>query len=309
MIFSKKLTMVFAALLSIFIVSCSDTTTGPEDDNRTPGAPSGAMATSKSDTQILVKWTASSDAADSAFVGYIIKITGDDNTVSTDTVTSTFVDVGGLTMGTIYTFEISSLFANGNRSATTVVSWSPAARFEKVNNATIKLYETTSSNGSGIDLYDQSTKMPKNLTIANGNHWTLGLDTRDNMVVLASPTMIDYNWPNGVVPGYTEICSTKWFQTDVESLDDCFDSYALNIPANEFETYDIDLNVLLPDVNKNIVFIIRTREEGSQDFHYAKVLLKKQGNSWLTGSGSDEYIEIEASYQVKANVPYAKKPF
>lgn len=309
MTFKKTLIMAFAAVLTIFVVSCSDTTTGPADDTRTPGAPDSAVATSKSENSILVKWTASSDAADTAFVGYIVKITGDDQTTSTDTTTSVFIEVSGLTMGTVYTFEISSLFTNGNTSAAEVVSWSPAIRFETINGGqTIKLYETDSKNGSGVDLYDEATMQPKNLTIGYGNDWTLGLDTRENMVYFGSPTLIDYNWPTGVVPGYTEICTNKWFQTDVESLDDCFDSYALNIPSNDFEEFAVDLNALLNSVDKNIVFIIRTKEDGKDDFHYAKVLLKKQNNSWLTGSGDNEHVEIEASYQVKANVPYAKKP-
>jgi len=304
--FKKTLSLLFVSLLTFAVISCTDDPVGPADDNRTPAPPANAKAFSANESSIKVMWDKSTDEADSAFAGYILRISGDDNTVSIDTIPATLnpVQVNRLTQGVIYTVEIRALFINGNRSTATTVRWSPAFRFTRnVNDGVIKMYEYASQLGSGLDVYDAAEKKPKTLKVGSGEFWTIGLDTRNNQVIVASPTLISYNFPT--TPGYTEI-SSNYF--DAESLDDIYDSEALNV--GNFATYAVPLHSLTGDINKNIVLIIRTKESGSNDFNYAKVLIKKQtGNTWLAGTSPDRYIEVEVSYQEKANVPYAKRAF
>lgn len=303
--FKKILSLLFVSLLTFAVISCSDDPVGPADDNRTPAPPANAKAQSANETSIKVMWDKSTDEADSAFAGYILKITGDDNTTSIDTIPATFnpVQVNQLSQGVIYTVEIRALFKNGNRSTATTVLWSPAFRFTKnVNDEIIKLYESSSQLGSGLDVYDATEKKPKTLKVASGEYWTIGLDTRNNQVIVASPTLIDYNYPT--TPGYTEISQTYF---DATSLDDIYDSEALNVGS--FSPYSVPLHAITNDITKNIVLIVRTKESGSNDFNYAKILIKKQaGNTWLAGTSPNRYVEVEVSYQQKANVPYAKKP-
>lgn len=304
--FTKTLPMLAIALLAIFIVACSDTTTGPAEDNRTPGKPDSAMATTTNDSTIRVAWKASIDENDSAFAGYIVKMTDENGTVTTDTVPKNYnpLQVTGLNAGVIYTFEISALFNNGNSSASTVISWSPAYRFTKSADgvSTIKLYETASSLGSGVDAYDPDAQGPKTLTVANGEFWTLGLDTRNSKVIIASPSEISYNYPG--TPGYTEISQDYW---DTPSLDVIYDSQALNYDEDKFSTLAIPLDEYTNDISNNLVLIIRTKESGETAWHYAKVMIKKVNGAWLQGTAPNRYIEVEISYQTKANVPYAKR--
>ncbi len=300
--------MFLIALFAIIIVSCSDDTTGPEEDTRTPGKPDSAMATTKNDSTILLKWKASIDEDDAAFAGYIIKMTGDDGTTALDTIPANYnpLQVTSLKAGVIYTFEISALFNNGNASASTHISWSPAYRFTESADgvSTIKIYEYASQLGSGIDAYDEEAKGPKTLTVSNGENWTLGLDTRNDKVIIASPSEIDYNF-NGT-PGYTEISEDVF--VDV-SLNDTYDSQALNYDTDKLATRAVTLSDYTDVINSGLILIIRTKEAGENDFHYAKVLVKKnpQGG-WLFGDAPNRYVELEISYQTKANVPYAKRP-
>jgi hypothetical protein len=306
--FRKTLPMFLLALFAIIIASCSDDTTGPEEDNRTPGKPDSAMATTKNDSTILLKWKASIDEGDAAFAGYIVKMTGDDNTTALDTIPANYnpLQVTSLKNGVIYTFEVSALFNNGNVSASTHISWSPAFRFTKSADgvSSIKLYETRSDLGSGIDAYDEEAKGPKTLTVANGENWTLGLDTRNDKVIIASPSEIDYNF-NGT-PGYTEISEDIF--VDI-SLNDTYDSQALNYDEEKLKTRKITLSDFTSSIQNGIIFILRTKEAGENDFHYAKILVKRNPNGgWLFGEEPNRYVEMEISYQKKANVPYAKYP-
>jgi hypothetical protein len=300
--FKETLSLILLVIVSIAMVACSDIISDP-DDNRIPDPAESAKATTTNDSTIRVKWTPSPSETDTAFVGYVIKTTGDDGSMNIDTIAANLnpLQISGLTQGTIYTFEIKTLFDNGNLSSGTSVKWSPAFRFTSNNNdAPIRLYETASLLGSGLDVYDQTTKKPKTYKLASGEFWSLGLDTRAGKVIIASPTKIDYSFPTP--PGYTEI-SDDFF--DAASLDDVYDSEALN--SVTFAEYSIPLTTLT--IEKNLVLIIRTKEVGSTKFNYAKVLIKKPaGASWLQGSGSDRYLEVIVSYQEKAEVPYAKKP-
>jgi hypothetical protein len=63
-------------------------------------------------------------------------------------------------------------------------------------------------------------------------------------------------------------------------------------------------------INNNLIIILRTKEDGENDWHYAKVSIKKNTNTggWLFGTAPNRYVEVEISYQTKAEVPYAKRP-
>ncbi len=306
MTFKKSLPFFLIALFAIIIVSCTDNITGPADDTRTPGKPDSAKATTKNDSTILIKWKKSIDEKDTAFVGYIIKMTGDDNSTKIDTVKASFnpLQVTGLKAGVIYTFDICALFKNGKKSASTNISWSPAYRFTKNGaGSIIKLYETSSRLGSGIDAYDVASKAPKTLSVAHAEDWTLGLDTRNGKVIIASPSKINYKYTG--TPGVTEISEYVYIDNE---LNDTYDSQVLNNAKANFAVRADTLTNYTNLIKKGLVIILRTKEAGENDWHYAKVLVKKdeKNNKWLRGTSPNRYVEVEISYQTKASVPYAK---
>jgi len=122
----------------------------------------------------------------------------------------------------------------------------------------------------------------------------LGLYTRDNKLIIASPTLLKQYYqslPDNLRA--TEIAAEVY--TNVNSLNDVFDSEALN--AKTFAEREIDLT----QYSGNIVLVVRTA-----DNHYAKVLVKYVNGSFLQGSEPNRYVECEVSYQKAAGVPYAR---
>lgn len=217
--------------------------------------------------------------------------------------TSGTLDIVSLMEGEIYTFEIKAMYKNGDMSKALSVKWSPASRFTLTGNGVfIRLYESASKSGSGLDLFDKTTNSSEVLNVANGGAWNLGLDTKDaNNIKFSSAKSIGYNFP--VAPQSAQL-STSYYEAN--SLNDVSDSKALS--TNEFE----DGSHLLTDLEasakgSNIVFIARTIEPGEINYNYAKVLIKNVGGKFLQGTSPDRYIEVQVSYQKKANVPYAKK--
>lgn len=225
--------------------------------------------------------------------------------ISEKSITSTngTIDIASLMEGEIYTFDIKAMYKNGDMSKALSVKWSPASRFTLTSNGVfIRLYESASSFGSGLDLFDKTTNSSEVLTVGNGGSWNLGLDTKDaNNVKFSSAKSIGYNFP--IAPQSAQL-STSYYEAT--GLNDVSDSKALS--TNEFEDGSHLLTDLEASANgSNIVFIARTIEPGEINYNYAKVLIKNVSGKFLQGTAPDRFIEVQVSYQKKANVPYAKK--
>ena len=106
--FKSKIYILAFAILSVIIAACNSTTTGPTTDNRTPLAVTNLKATSLDSATIKIKWDAPASQTDSMFAGYIVKRTGDDNSVHTDTINALKnpYTITGLKQGVIYTFNV-----------------------------------------------------------------------------------------------------------------------------------------------------------------------------------------------------------
>ena len=293
---SLYLTTIFFAVLMFW--ACEDTTTTPDDNNNTkprPNAPSGLMATSKNDKSVILKWTPSTSETNALFAGYVLKVTGG-NTMAPISIAKgqTTYTVAGLEEGIEYTFTLQAKFTNDELSDPISIKWSPASRFEKnENDAEIRIYETASGFGSGLQLYGPE-KLPKTLKVSDGANWTIGLSTKTG-IFLGSPRELDYNY--GSTPtAATEIADVI---TGINSLDEIFDSQALS--AKSFASKKIDLS----KYNGNIAFALRYKQAGKTDWNYAKVFVKYVGGSFLQGSSPNRYIAVIVSHQVKTGVPYA----
>ena len=200
--------------------------------------------------------------------------------------------ISNLNEGEVYSFTVRALNDTARSTPTATIMWAPAQRVT----AQLRLYETSSSMGSGIMLPDQA-----GLTISDGGMWDICLDTRDDLFDIGSPTVSSYTsdeaqpkFPNGDVARVTMIGKT-W--TDVTSLDQVFESADLT-QENLVETL-IRFNQADAE-GKPFAFVVKT-----QAGNYAKVLVKVNNGSLLQGTSPDRYVDLEVSYQSVIDVPYA----
>jgi hypothetical protein len=269
---------------------------------KNPEPPTNLQATSLSATSVKIKFDlAPADKNNwAAFKDYQLYVTGG-SPINPITIAKgiNVYTATGLQEGIVYTFTLKARYSNNKESiADTKVLWSPATRFIETDNGTsINVYETPSSLGSGLQLYNATGNAPSVVTVANGSQWCLGLDTRTSgKLIFGSASEINYNYSG--TPMVVEV-SDKYFD-GVSSLDDVFDSEALS--TGNFTSSTIDLNAL--NSTGGVVLIVRVKN--GADWNYAKVLIKMVGGNFLQGASPNRYIECNVSYQKTANVPYAK---
>jgi hypothetical protein len=303
--------LIFSAILFTACESTTDNDDDPVDDPK-PEAPTELKAMSLSDSEIMLTWTPSPSESHELFEGYMLYISSTGGgpltpvEVHKDDRPYTVTD---LDEGVIYEFKLVAKFTNGNESeGEAVVEWSPATRFEKdFYDQTIEVYEYTSQFGSGIDLFyfeDEENYGPKVLTVNSKADWNLGIDTRNDMLHIMPAKEITYAQDEPDPVQATEINTQFWAADD---LDEVFDSEALNASGEFKDNLIFDLNGDYVDPEKGVVLIVRSKEEGETKWNYSKILVKRdpEGN-WLQGSGENEYLEMEISFQRALDVPYAK---
>lgn len=283
-------------LFSAFAFTACDNTTNPIDPD-VPNAATNLMATSKSATSVLVKWTASTSETDPLFAGYVLTVTGG-TTMAPIALTASQnpYEVKGLEEGTIYTFTLKAKFSNSEVSDPINVMWSPAARFLlNENDQPIRIYESASTLGSGLIVYNPQSGAPKSAKVADGANWTLGLYTKNSEIAISSPKLLDYNYPT--TPGVVEIGNIF---NGVTSLDDVYGSQALS--NQSFSEKKIDLK----QYSSNVVIVLRYHMTGKAEWNYAKVLVKYTGGAFLQGAADNRYVEMLISHQAVSGVAYSK---
>lgn len=293
--------LIFAFL---FATSCEETT-DTNEPNPVVAGPDSMKATSINETTVRLRWKLSPDEGKTYFKDYVLYISPGAFAPRIISKGINTVDISGLSDGTIYTFELRARNVDSKESiGSAKIQWSPAFRFTKnINDENIRVYETASQFGSGLQLYDPNSGKPRTLKVASGEFWNLGLYTKSGELSLYTANYIAdnnlYNFPTA--PSYTTEISEDIFLTN--TLDNVFDSQALNA-RNFSKNYYIDLSDA--DYKNGVVIIVRTKAPGSVDWNYAKVLIKPGPTGLLQGNPDNRYIECEISYQKKAGVPYAK---
>ncbi len=298
-----KIILAALAVASLFLVSCDEESTEPEPTVFTPEPPTNLVATSIDNQTVRIKWDHSVDVNNAEFDHYELTVVGGGPT-QPEIIgkNNNLGDISGLDEGTIYTFELRSVSTEGELSTAATVQWSPAGRYTfNEFDEPIKVYNSNSTFGSGLNLYDEDTQTPTVWKVKDGEKWDLGLDTRDNGVKLGSAKLINYNYTNDPV-NTVEISSEVI--TGVNSLDEVFDSQALNTDPTKFQERIVDLT----QYSENIVLIVRRMIPQESEYHYAKVFIPYQNGSFLTydaGLEDQTYINAVVSYQMGAGVPYA----
>lgn len=293
-----KINALLLALFAVVMVGCN-TNEDPVNPGTTPNPPTALMATSVNTTTVGLKWTAPSNPAATSYEVTATPTNGGTSVVKEFTTTSG--SVNGLVANTEYTFTVKSL--NGTAKSTTgaVIKWAGAARYT----TNILLYETLSSNGSGLEFPDMA-----NLKVSEGARWDICLDTRDQNTTpptpsfdIGSPTKSSYTddagkFLNGGAQARTTLIGKVW--PNVSSLDNVYESVDLGQAGALSEAL---INFNQADASGTpFAFVVKTASG-----NFAKVLVKASNGKLLQGSGTNRYVELEVSYQSGASLPYALK--
>jgi hypothetical protein len=292
--FLKSLWLTALTAASLFMVACEDTPTDPE--LVAPNAPTAIMATSRSATAISVKWTAATTGE--AATGYVLVVAEDGGAnaqeLTISSATTTNVDVTSLTEGKVYQMYVMAVNDTARSTASPTIKWAPAQR----HTANLRIYETDSDQGSGIELPSTA-----GLTISEGGRWDICLDTRGGVYDIASPSLSTYTdsltnkFPNGDLPRITGI-GKVW--QNVTGLDQVYEAVALNDAQNgTIEPKLLTFNTA-DTKGESFAFVVKTAAG-----NFAKVFVKSTGGRLLQGTAPNRYLELEVSFQSGVGIPYA----
>lgn len=278
------------AVTAFVVVSCDGTSTTPITGGKTvPNAVDSLQATSINSTTVRIRWAAPSTTGLS---GYRVTVLTGGTQFGQPVLTTgvgTIADISGLTAGTVYTFRVQARTSD-TVSAVREIMWSPAVRLITMQGAAIRIYETASSFGSGLK-FQGGTAL--NLTVARGNEWDIGIDTRanDGSFKIGSPAQLSYNFTGA---RNTPLADNVY--SNVDDLNQVFDTQ-LKIGTPGVFT-------VTPTTRRGFVFGARTIEG-----NHAKIFVKANASGViLQGTAPERYIEVEVSYQPVINVPYAIAP-
>ncbi len=281
--FKYKSLLATATLVALIMVGCNENTTDPTDS--VPNAPTSLMATSNSSTQISLKWTPPTAGT---FKSYTLQVTatGLDTTFTISDATAAGFVATGLTNGTKYTFSLKSVNGTAKSATAATISWSPATRFAN----DIRIYEASSSKGSGLRLYNDITLAPEVLNISGGSLWDFGIDNKGitDSLDSGSPGALSF------VIAPRRITLMGKIYSNVTSLDDIYESADLTVSSEGAYT--------LPNVATGGYCMVLKTADGN----FAKVLIKSVGGKILQGTAPDRYCQVEISYQTAKGVPHAE---
>ncbi len=301
---SKLISMFVIVLMSALIFSsCEDTTDDPIDpNNEVPDPPASIAAVSIDSETVKIAWEASPSESDDLFDGYALIVTPGTSAPISIASGNTYT-VTNLTEGDVYTFSLSAEFSNGESSSPVEIDWSPASRHSEVFGETIKLYGSSSSVGSGLDLYDETEDGPMVRSISSSSDWNFAFDDRDGVHFgTAGEGVIEYNWSAGNPhSGQLGGDAQNNIVYEIGSLDEAYETQSL--------VDDMVYSYRLYDLNEyadaaGVIFYTRVTDANG-NFNYARILVKNTSNGYVQNDALGDYIEVEVSYQSKTNVPYA----
>ena len=271
----------------------------------TLGAPTGLAALSAADSSVKLRWAASSDTGT---IGYVVSwraSTGGDS--ATATTASTSWSSPKLAQGTTYELHVQASRGIA-RSAPVSITWAPAKRFtlEPANATLLTIYEQGSPYGNILAI-DPEVGGPRRLTSAGApapNSLQLAL-----FVSGSSPKEFEIG-PANAFPSFLDLfgLDTNTFISNQAYRVGGLDSWYLDAPLDGmFSTSGNVSEFYLPttlDDSTGMGFVVRTGMPGN--YHYARIFVLNVNGELLQGSSPHRFINLEVSYQLSPNVPYAK---
>lgn len=297
--------MLFA-VLALVAVSCN-TNDDPVDPNGTaPNAPTALMAQSRSATSVGLKWDAPAGGVTPTGYRVVYNVFGNvtKDTLSVSGASTTTALVTGLTAGTTYEFNVAAMNGLVASTSTANLSWAGAAR-----STVVRLYSGNNSDfGSGFIVFDGTPRAGK---VSDGNKWDLAFD---DLFIPATPFIAS----PGYAPGYVDVPTFKFKANGqtakvtylgreykgLNSLDDIWETASL-LDGDLTAEARYDLSSVGGTGGYGFVFANKDLSTGK--YQYGKAFIHRTNGTLIQGTGADQYIEIEASYQSALDVPYALK--
>jgi len=298
-----KLSATLCAFALISFVGCDSTTTDPvTPSDPDVAAPTNLMAAS-GDGSIFLKWTLSTSESQSNFgtysITYLNRSTNESKSASVAKSQTTY-RLDGLVNGTEYTITMRSVTQNGKQSSDLAsINWAPAVRQSTDDQGVpIKVYATTSSLNSAIDLYNAMGKaevIPQSGADfkTRGDFYFFAASSTSSTLSIISPAEANNQG------------EVTQFSTTTINADDLDSQYASEFPAaSTFSLKQIDINDGTAATGK----IFFARLVRGSDYYYFRILIKKGVSSGkiVQGSGNDRFITIVVSYQSTKNIAFAK---
>lgn len=293
---NKFLSLLLVGLLSasaLVITSCEDTTLTPSVF--IPSAPSGLKACSVNDTTVRIAFSPSSSESNSSFKDYNLVVTSGTFSATVPLPKgATYYDISPLPSGKTYTFSLTAR-STDTASAPISLSWAPATRY-----VGIRAYDRKSVLGSGIDLLNGA-----NQTIASADLWDLCFDSSDS--TFGAPSVSAFADANGKIGGKTAkrtyifaVDADTPYTITADSLNAVYETKALN-DTTSMRKKKVE-GLLDVKTSKSYVFYVITG-----DNRFAKILVKAKNGSVIQNDANGSFVEIDASVQKTALIPYAMK--
>ena len=149
--------LIYALLAGAILGGCGKNLAPPSDNSLQP--PGNLTALSVDSAHVQIGWTASPNAADTDFAGYLVSYS-----TKTDTVVRTLLtDLAGPLPAGLSTFSVRSRTNNGLTSGAASITWAPAARFDT---PPLTIYEYYQSVGGVICAVDAGSRTTNPLAVA-----------------------------------------------------------------------------------------------------------------------------------------------
>ncbi|MBK7033195.1 MAG: fibronectin type III domain-containing protein [Ignavibacteria bacterium] len=270
------------------------------------------MVQSVSASSIRYKWTPPANTTN--VTGYVLMAiekvaggTGAKREVIVSGAGSTTGVVGGLTEGKIYECMVHALNDTVRSDASNEIEWAPAQR----GTGSYKLYSSNNAaEGSGLGIF--RTGGPAVLKIANGGEWDICFDDKFNPADprIGSPgqsAYVDnsYMFPNGQA---AKIIYAGRTYTGINSLDEIYETSALDTSPTPTKGENcLNSAQLVETTGWGYAFAWKDESTSPVSYWYGKLIAKRTGGTFVQGTGSGAYVEVDVSYQNVKDLPYAVK--
>jgi hypothetical protein len=233
-------------------------------------------------------------------------------------------DVGEASIGLQNTLRIDGLHAgryffqvtplrNQQRLTPATITWAAASRFDRdsATGAPLRLYELYSTKASGLVL-DLASGVP-GLT---GLRFPPTYPPTPVALMIYTSDLQSSEFSIGPLSAYTSlggeldsIAAISDISFGVESLDNWFLSYSIDNYIGAGGSLKA-FNHLPASTgnNRGIGFFVRVGlGTAAVPYHYARVVIRNNGGRILQGSAPDRYVELEVSFQIEKDLPFARR--
>ncbi len=277
--------------------------------------PTDLMATSIDSLTISIMWNDAATFIRDNLKYYEIKVKEIGGNESEEVILTTKSSnkpyiIKGFEPNKVYSFEVKTVYENGQTSDPLIIQWATAKRFEKFNQEPFRLYEPGSWEGGGLQLFDGDRA--RRISTTEIEDWSLGLyaTSISSSILFGSANKMPYS--NSVKATNAYMISDKVIYAN--SLSDFHMSTDMSESSANIN-YDyrlLDLDTINPGDKSGIIINValdKGKNKNPSEMQYGKVFVKynKNDDSFFYEYEDERFIVVAVSYQTKVGLPYAKK--